>query len=272
MMAFKIGFCSEQRGEAAERASAAPASGSSSVPRRSVVQVHFPKRDMTLAYYNDRFDLHEGDLVFVDGKLAGLRGCVTEVSYNFKIRAADYQRVIAVADTDVHGEFFFADSHFITFEPDTLPAGKVSSWFKAPAAEDEFLCGSDETAFRLNDLHGMKVSPEVAERGHKYYVENKVRYLCVDGSRGYAIVEGTEPYEVEFTYRNGEISALTCSCFCSYSCKHEFAAMLQLGELLRRIEEQYADDYARTGYFAAIYRETLLSFTVDGRENGSLRL
>ena len=54
---------------------------------------------MTLSYYNDLFDLHRGDLVFVVGKLEGLRGIVVDVSYNFKIKLSDYKRVIAVADT-----------------------------------------------------------------------------------------------------------------------------------------------------------------------------
>ena len=36
---------------------------------------------MTLPYYNDQFDLHRGDLVFVDGKPEGLRGRVVNVTY-----------------------------------------------------------------------------------------------------------------------------------------------------------------------------------------------
>ena len=39
--------------------------------------------------------------------------------------------------------------------------------------------------------------------------------VYLDGTRGYALVEGGEAYEVEFEYRNGEISRLICSCFCS---------------------------------------------------------
>ena len=31
------------------------------------------------------------------------------------------------------------------------------------------------------------------------------------------VIEGSEAYEVEFEYRNGEISQLICSCFCSYN-------------------------------------------------------
>ena len=82
----------------------------------------------------------------------------------------------------------------------------------------------------------MKVSNTVAERGHKYYMENRVRYISIDGTHGYAIVEGSKAYEVEFQYNNGEISGLTCSCFCSGSCKHQFATMLQLRETLEIID------------------------------------
>lgn len=38
-------------------------------PRKSVVQVQFPCFGHSLAYYNDQFDLHPGDRVYVDGKL-----------------------------------------------------------------------------------------------------------------------------------------------------------------------------------------------------------
>lgn len=119
---------------------------------------------------------------------------------------------------------------------------------------------------------GMDVSADVAERGHEYYVGNKVRYLRIDRTEGYAIVEGSENYEVEFTYRGGEISGLVCSCFCSYNCKHEFAAMLQLRETLELISGNYEEEYERTGYFAAIHKGTLFAFAVNDRETGMLTL
>ena len=118
----------------------------------------------------------------------------------------------------------------------------------------------------------MKIKPQIAERGEEYYMENKVVYICVDGTRGRAIVEGSEPYEFEFTYRNGEVSDLVCSCFCSYTCKHEFAAMLQLRETLKNIEEHYPDKHKQTDYFAAITKSALFSFAVDGKEVGSFIL
>lgn len=269
-MAGKIGFATEPSERMPVESGYTVPEQAAAAPRKSVVQVYFAGRNMTLAYYNDAFDLHRGDIVYVDGKLEGMCGRVTEVSYNFRIRIADYKRVIARVDTTVSGRFFMADSHFVTFDRSALPASKVMTWFFAPAKEDdEFASGRDDASFRLDDLEGMKLSAAIAERGRSYYLENRVRYLCLDGARGYAIVEGSRPYEVEFELENGEIRGLVCSCYCSYSCKHDFATMLQLKETLELIEKHYAAEYARTGYFAAICKGTLFTFAIDGKETGS---
>ena len=271
-MAFKIGFVAEHsENKPVEATYTVPEH--LAVPRKSVAQVYFAGRNMTLAYYNDQFDLHRGDMVYVDGKLEGMLGRVTEVNYNFKIKVSDYKRVIAVVDTTVHGQFFMAGSHFVTFDREALPNSKVVRWFKAPEKEDdEFVSGSDDTTFSLDDLKSMKISAAIAERGHDYYMENRVGYIRIDGTKGYAIVEGSEPYEVEFEYKGGEISQLICSCFCSYNCKHGFAAMLQLKETLEMIEKHYAAQYDETGYFAAVNKGTLFSFAIDGKEAGSFTL
>lgn len=242
-------------------------------PRKSVVQIYFASRHMTLAYYNDQFDLHRGDMVYVDGKLEGMLGRVTEVNYNFKINLSDYKRIIAVVDTTVHGQFFIAGNHFVTFDREALPSSKAVTWFKAPAKEDdEFVSGNDDTTFRLDDLKSMNVTAAIAERSHEYCIENKVRYISIDGTKGYAIVEGSKAYEVEFEYHDGEISHLICSCFCGYNCKHEFAAMLQLRKTMELIEKNYGDEYKRTGYFAAVNKGTLLAFAIDSKDNGSFTL
>lgn len=240
-------------------------------PRKSVVCVYFPSRNMKLSYYNDSFDLKRGDLVFVEGKLEGLRGRVVDVTYNFKIKLSDYKRVISVADTNVRGEFFFADSHFVTFDRSTLPYDKVVTWFKAPEKEDEvFVSGNDDSSFPLSDLGAMKISRNAADRGHDYYMENRVRYLSLDGNRVHAIVEGSRPYEVECDYIDGEIRNLVCDCFCSEPCKHEFAVMLQLKETLELIEKHYPERFEETRYFASVCKGTLLDFAMDGKETGSI--
>ncbi len=270
-MVFQIGFVAEPPEEKTGTAYIAPRQ--TATPRKSVVQVAFPGRGSTLAYYNDRFDLHRGDIVFVDGKLEGIRGRVTEVNYNFKIKLSDYKRVIAAADTDVHGQFHMAGSHFVTFDPVALPFSKVATWYMAPPKEDdEYASGSDDTSFPLDDPKGFKVSDAIAERGHDYYMENKVVYLCIDGSKGSAIVVGSHPYTVEFNYNCGEISGLVCSCFCSYNCKHEVATMLQLRETMELIEKHYAAQFKESGYFAAVSNGVLFSVVIDGKDTGTFTL
>jgi ribosomal protein L24 len=232
-----------------------------------VVQVAFPESGYVLAYYNDKFDLHYGDRVYVDGKLEGQLGRVVEVNYNFKIKLSDYHRVIAVVDTNVQGQFFLVKHGFITFDPSALPYSKVRSWFKAPEKEDvEIVVGNDDTAFPLADLDMMPVSPMIRERGIQYFMEDRVKYICLDGTHGHAIVEGGEPYEVEFEFQNGQISNLICSCFCCYNCKHEVAVMLQLRETIELILNYYDDEYERSDYFVAINQETLFEYAIHGRE------
>lgn len=271
-MSFKIGFLAEHS-QPKPVDSVCPPPKDPVPPRKSVVQVYFKDRNRTLAYYNDQFDLHYGDLVYVDGKLEGLQGRVQQVTYNFKIKLSDYKRVIAVADPHVHGTLFMAGSHFVTFNRNVLPYEQALTWFKAPSpANDGFVSGYDDHSFVLENVSGMGASSAVLERGHDYYLRNLVRYICIDGTHGRAIVEGTKAYEVEFEYQNGTIHHLICSCFCSGGCKHEVAAMFQLRETLDLIEPHYSNQYQSSGYFAAVTKGLLFSVAVDGSQTGSIML
>ena len=83
-MKWKIGFSAEvEKNESATQS--CPVKPQVNEPKKSVVRVYFPARNMTLSYYNDQFDLHRGDLVFVDGKLEGLRGRVVDVNGKIKL-------------------------------------------------------------------------------------------------------------------------------------------------------------------------------------------
>lgn len=68
-MTLKIGFHSDSYPE--QTTLEKTESNTQSKAVKSLVQVHFPSRNMTLSYYNDMFDLHRGDIVYVDGKLEG---------------------------------------------------------------------------------------------------------------------------------------------------------------------------------------------------------
>ena len=104
----KIGFTANGYMDKKEDFSAYGGGEMCCAPRKSMVEVYFSARNMTLTYFNDKFDLKCGDLVYVEGKLEGLQGRVTGVNYNFKIKVSDYKRVIAVVDTNVSGQLFMA--------------------------------------------------------------------------------------------------------------------------------------------------------------------
>lgn len=240
--------------------------------KKSVVDVFFPDRHLTCSYYNDIFDLKRGDIVYVDGKLEGLRGRVVNVSYTFKIKLSDYKRVIGVADTDVVGEFRLAGSHFIATDSEALNYEQIITWFKAPTLEEEeFVSSSDDESFNLNDLSGMKIDKSTADKGHEYYIENQVQYIELKGGKGRAIVTGTKPYEIEFNYNNRDISGLVCNCYCTGTCKHEFAVMLQLKETLDLIEKEYPNINPNT-YLAAVSKTTFFEFVIDNNQNGTFTI
>ena len=245
---------------------------SETVPRRSVVQVYFPSQNRTLSYYNDRFDLHTGDLVYVDGKLEGIPGRVVHVTYSFKIRLSDYKRVTGVADTNISGRFYLAPSHFLTFSPSVLPYEKALTWFKAAQQDSaEYATGDETENFALSDPSGWNFTPEIMERGVNYYQENRVSYLCVDHGHGRAIAEGTHAYEIEFEYDHTKktVGNPVCDCPCFYHCKHEAAVLLQLQEILSAVDEYYSALYQKTEYFAAVSRKNFFLFAGNDAKQGS---
>lgn len=178
-MKHPIGFCVQGSAPEAVPAPAAPAE-TAAVP--SVVRVFFPERGQAYSYYNDRFDLHDGDLVYVSGKLARQRGQVVAVDYNFRIRLADYERVIGAADRNVRGTFYALGAHLVALEPNVLPFRQVRGWFLPPEADGEYAVGHGPGP--VYALEQLSIPAGVAEKGHAYYMENRVIYLSVDGTAG----------------------------------------------------------------------------------------
>lgn len=267
-MKHPIGFCVQPEAPEAEVHAPAVQPETAAVP--SVVRVYFPERGQAYSYYNDRFDLHNGDLVFVSGKLARQRGQVVAVDYNFRIRLADYERVIGAADTAVHGTFYALGAHLVTLEPNVLPFRQVRGWFLPPEADGEYAVGHGPGP--VYALEQLSIPAGVAEKGHAYYMENRVIYLSVDGTAGHAIVSGTVPYEITFTYADGSVSALTCGCYETGLCKHGAAVLLQLRETLEKIHEHWPDALAEDGYFAAVSKSAFSFFTTSSSKPASITL
>ena len=272
-MSFKIGFTAETEKKEPQISDNTQCNKEiTQTARKSVVDVFFPDRHLTCSYYNDMFDLKRGDIVYVDGKLEGLRGRVVDINYTFKIKLSDYKRVISVANTNVVGEFHLAGSHFIITDENALNYEQIITWFKAPIPEDEeFVSSSDGESFNLNDLSGMKIDKVTADKGHEYYIENQVQYIELNNGKGRAIVTGSKPYEIEFNYDNGQISGLVCNCYCTGACKHEFATMLQLKETLDLIEKEYPDINPNT-YLATVSKTTFFEFVIDNKQKGTFAL
>ena len=253
-MKHPIGFCVQSR--APEAASPTPAAQPEAAAVPSVVRVYFPERSRAFSYYNDRFDLHEGDVVYVSGKLAGLLG-----------------RVIGAADRNVRGTFYVFGSHMLTLDHGALPYAQVRSWFFPPEADGEFVTGHGPgPTYTLDFLDQMPLPGETAGKGHACYAEGRVVYLSVDGTQGHAIVQGTVPHELTFTYTGGTVSALTCTCYETGLCKHGAALLLQLRETVDFLREEHEEAFAASDRFAAVSKRVFSHFAMDGSAGGCITL
>ena len=159
---------------------------------------------MKFSYFNDRFELRVGDIVYVEGKLEDLRGQGVDVTHNFRIKISEYKRIIGKVDTSVSGNLHMAGSNFVVFTPNAIPFEKVLISYKIPDKEgDESVTGNDDTSFTLDNLSVMHISSEIAECGHDYYLHNKISALMeLAGMR----LLKAQPYEVEFTYKTGRLA------------------------------------------------------------------
>ena len=212
------------------------------MPMRSLVSVRFPGVDRTYTYYNDMFDLHEGDMVFVTGKLAGTRGVVESVNYRFKISLADYQRVIARPEIKMNGTYAPVLDKMVSTDADAVSPDTFRSWVIPPAEDDgeepEFVLGEGYTIDLEHITEYDEVEEAVLKRAIDYCSGGRVCYLSLRDGTGTAFVEGTKWYEVNFSYRNGVVSEMYCECPYPGLCKHSIAVLITLREIMKRTGER----------------------------------
>lgn len=230
-------------------------------PRRSVVQVAFGERNGTYSYYNDQFDLHRGDFVYVEGEFEGMIGCVLDVHYNFKAKRSVFKHVVSRVNVEQLEKPLLGGERLLFFDRKILDTEKAALILGVRKEDDDdHYIGSGDPAFSLDNMDGLKLSIQDARYGFRRYLDGEVVFLSLDGTKGTAMFSSTygSGTMVEFEYSEGMIQKISCSCFGHFNCCHEFAAMLQLRETLLEIERNYKEEYDETGYFAAIQKEALV--------------
>lgn len=202
-------------------------------PVPSLVRIHFDGVDRELTYYNDRFDLSNGDRVFVSGKLEGKAGFITSVTTKFKIRLSDYERVIALAQTPIHGTYMPVADKMLSYDSNALSPEAFRTWAMPPEEpvldEDDEVIYGDGYVIPLDDPHRAEdVDHAVFERALEYCRSGKVGYVSVRNGVGRAYVQGKEWYELEFRLHDNVMEEAYCGCPFPGLCKHLLAVAIVL--------------------------------------------
>ena len=184
--------------------------------------------------------------------------------------AAQYKREVTPTDIPSIDQFKLLGTHVVTFARNAIPYDKVMNWFHVPQIEDQNI--ADDQNFMLSDLSGMNADDKIMARGRDYHLKNKVAYVSLDGTQGKALAMGTEPYVVEFEFKDGVVRNLTCNCSYSHRCKHEVAVMLQLRETLELIQSNYGQEFSESNYFAALNRADFIDCIMDHTKLGDFSL
>lgn len=236
----------------------------------TLVQVYFVAKDDAFLYLCEDIILHEGDHVYVSGKMKDTLGIVVDVRHQFKVRPSKYERVIAKIDTQLQGEFKIFNRLLLSFDRKSLGKEKISQWFFSPQGEEPYISTYRPAPFPLDDLTQFPIEHARLERGLQYYKEQRVVYMCIDDRYGYAIVRGSEHYEVEFEYNNGIIEDISCNCYCDGHCKHEFALLLELQELIKELKTHFIKQCYVHTYVAAIDKDVLWHMSVRWARRGTI--
>ena len=181
-----------------------------------------------------------------------------------------YKRNVDRTEVPSIDQFKLLGMHVVTFDRDAIPYSKVVHWFNA--SQNEGQNSNEGQHFTLSDLSGMNADDRITARGRDYKDKNKVAYMSLDGTRGDALIIGTEPYIVAFEYSDGTVRDLMCNCSYGHRCKHEVAAMLQLRETLELIQSNYGKDFAESGYFAVLSKSEFFDCVMHNAELGDVGL
>ncbi len=231
-------------------------------PERYLVEVGFDNSNEYGTYICEYIDVYEGDFVRVSGPMQDKLGMVKDVIYYCKIRPSKYERVIAKVDTDVFGDFQMLEHMWVTYDTESLHREKIRPWFLSPLGDGPCIPIHDFAPFPAYEGYHLPLDSKRAERGELYFKEERVVYICIDKTEGYAIVRGSEYYEVTFTFESDNISGIACTCYCEGHCKHEYAVILELERLLYEYECMEEKGYTESHYLAALDKSAIWNMSM----------
>lgn len=197
-------------------------------PVISLVKVVFGNSKMALDYYNDKFDLKEGDRVFVDGSNEGKIGTVVAVSTKFCINLKKYRRVVAHPTISFDGKFKRLNDKMVGFGSVCPTPEMMADWLGYIPAEDELICGEP---FSVNlDGFGSEdgIEEQIFGRALEYCQNGNVLYIRVENVKGVAFIRGKNIYKVTFDISGNEVTNIVCDCPYPYFCKHAVAVIITL--------------------------------------------
>jgi len=123
-------------------------------PRNSVVQVTFGERNGTYSYYNDQFDLHRGDFVYVEGEFEGMIGYVLDVHYNFKAKRSVFKRVVSRLNVEQLDRPLLGGERLLFFDRKVLDPEKAALILgvRKDDDDDDYYIGSGDPAFSMDNM------------------------------------------------------------------------------------------------------------------------
>ncbi len=92
----------------------------------------------------------------------------------------------------------------------------------------------------LEQLHN--VSPKIIERGKQYYEDGKISNFHAESHIFYGKVEGNEGcYDTYVTIKDNKVESYSCSCPCTFLCKHVVALLFKVEEEKKKKQEKPFD-------------------------------
>ncbi|MBQ9227757.1 MAG: hypothetical protein IJ168_02900 [Eubacterium sp.] len=208
-------------------------------------------------YLNDRFDLAVGDKVYVDGKLAGQVGEVTEVLTQFKVNLKYYKYVLAKLDFNMEGTYKKFDHFVVGTDVNAVPFDKMLAWIQAPPSsddeEDEFIYGDGYT-IDLATLDKEDDEDEDAEGGISgivYYdgqelAENgELKFISVMSGVGKAALMHKDKIKtVDFRFDGEKLTELFCTCITPRLCEDMAAVAYVINEAIKALGFESTVDFS----------------------------